>query len=277
MKNSLEIQTILKEFYTISGFRISIHDAEFNEIYAYPSELSPFCSVIQRDTKNRKRCQQNDREAFQKVKSTGEVEVYRCSHGLYEAVAPIYHYGILSGYFMMGQVCSDKARQERQLIGSVMHVLNDTKAATEIVSEVREVPEKLLRAYISVMTIIAEYVTETNRLTPDNNNLAELVKKYLNQNYSAKITLELLSEKFNCSQSLLIKSFKKEFDTTIMHELMEIRLLRAEEYLRKSRIPLKEIADECGFSDQNYFSKVFAAKYGCSPSDYRKKLNKSEE
>ncbi len=277
MKNSLEIQTILKGFYMISGFRVSIHDAEFNEIYAYPGELSPFCSVIQRDAKNRKRCLQNDREAFEKVKKTGEVEVYRCSHGLFEAVAPIYHYGILSGYFMMGQVCSDKAGQSRRLLSSVAAVLGSNEAAEAVVAEVKEVPEQLIKSYISIMTVIAEYVTETNRLTQGNNNLAELVKKYLNQNYSAKITLELLSERFNCSQSLLIKSFKKEFGTTIMHELMEIRLLKAEEHLRKSRIPLKEIADECGFSDQNYFSKVFAAKYGCSPSEYRKKLNKCSD
>ena len=125
------------------------------------------------------------------------------------------------------------------------------------------------------MTVIAEYVTQTTRLSPGNSNLAVLVKTYLNQNYSSKITLEVLAQRFNCSQSLLIKSFKKEYDTTIMKELMEVRLLKAEEHLKKSRIPLKEIADECGFSDQNYFSKVFAAKYGCSPSEYRKKLNKA--
>lgn len=274
MKNSLEISTILKEFYMISGFRISIHDAEFNEIYAYPQCLSPYCTAIQKNSKNKKRCLQNDHDAFQKVKETGEVVVYRCSHGLYEAVAPIYHYGILSGYFMMGQVCDDKTENAGLLYRSVYNVLLNETYATEAVNSVKEVPERLMKSYISIMTVIAEYVTETNRLSPGNSNLAVLVKTYLNQNYSSKITLEVLAQRFNCSQSLLIKSFKKEYDTTIMKELMEVRLLKAEEHLKKSRIPLKEIADECGFSDQNYFSKVFAAKYGCSPSEYRKKLNK---
>ena len=41
MENSLKIMDILQEFHKISGFRISIHDAEFNEIYAYPENLSP--------------------------------------------------------------------------------------------------------------------------------------------------------------------------------------------------------------------------------------------
>ena len=212
-----------------------------------------------------------------KVKETGEVVVYRCSHGLYEAVAPIYHYGILSGYFMMGQVCDNKKENSSLLYRSVYSVLLDKELATEAVDSVREVPERLMKSYISIMTVIAEYVTETNRLYPLNSNLAVMVKTYINQNFSSKITLELLAERFNCSQSLLIKSFKKEYGTTIMKELMEVRLLKAEEHLRKSRIPLKEIADECGFSDQNYFSKVFASRYGCSPSEFRKRLNKLVE
>lgn len=274
MKDSLEITTILKEFYMISGFRISIHDAEFNEIFAYPAELSQYCAAVQRDPRIRKQCLKTDAEAFAKVKQTGEVAVYRCKHGLYEAVAPIYHYGILSGYFMMGQVCDNKEKCRDSLYRSVYDVLPDEKQAAEAVESVHEVPEKLIASYISIMTVIAEYVTETNRLSPGNGNLAVLIKTYITQNYASKITLDVLAGRFNCSQSLLIKTFKKEYGTTIMTALMEVRLERAEEHLRKSRISLKEIADECGFSDQNYFSKVFAAKFGCSPSEYRKRLRK---
>ena len=274
MKNSLEIMTILKEFYMISGFRISIHDAEFNEIYAYPQELSAYCAQIQKNNKNRRQCLENDKNAFEKVKSTGEIAVYRCSHGLYEAVAPIYHYGILSGYFMMGQVCDDKKKYASQLYNSVYNVLLDDKAAEITVASVKEVPEQMINSYISIMSVIAEYVTETNRLSPGNGNLASLVKAYLNQNYSSKITLEILADRFNCSQSLLIKSFKKEYGMTIMKALNDVRIEKAEDHLKKSRISLKEIAGECGFTDQNYFSKVFAAKHGCSPSEYRKRLHK---
>ena len=56
MKRTLDINDILREFYKISGFRISIHDTEFNEIYAYPQRLSPYCSAIQSDTHNKKEC-----------------------------------------------------------------------------------------------------------------------------------------------------------------------------------------------------------------------------
>lgn len=273
MQNSLEINNILKEFYKISGFRISIHDTEFHEIYAYPQKLSPYCAMIQSDAYNKKQCIKNDRLIFEKVKASGEIAVCRCVHGLYEAVAPIYHYGILSGFLMMGQVCDDKERHSSRLTDSLMRVVGDEQKVAEIFSSIGEVPKELFDSYILIMRIIAEYVTQTNRLFFGNGNQAELVMKYIQQNYASKITLDILSDKFSCSQSMLVKCFKREYGTTIMNALMDIRLKKAAEYLKNGRLSVKEIAAECGFSEQNYFSKAFSKKYNCSPSEYRKISN----
>ena len=270
MPNSLEITNILRQFYKISGFRISIHDTEFNEIYAYPENLSPYCTLMQSDAYNKKECIKNDRLAFEKVKSSGEIEVYRCVHGLFEAVAPIYHYGILSGFLMMGQVCDDKNKYSKRLTQSLIRVESDEEKNWQIFESIKEVPKELFDSYILIMRVIAEYVTQTNRLFADNGNQAELVMKYIKQNYALKITLNSLAEKFSCSQSTLIKCFKKQYGTTIMSALMEIRLKKAAEMLKNGRLSVKEIAFECGFSEQNYFSKAFYKKYGHSPSEYRK-------
>ena len=270
MKNRIEIMSILKEFHAISGFRISIHDADFNEVYAYPQDLSPFCHIIQQKDSERKQCIENDRRAFEAVRSSGEVTVYRCSHGLYEAVAPIYHYGILSGYFMIGQVCDDKNSRSDQLYRSAYDVLSDEALALQTVNAVKEVPEQQIHSYILLMTVIAEYVTQSNSLPPSSVKLAALVMKYLQQNYAEKITLPVLAEQFFCSQSLLIKSFRREYGTTIIKALVDIRLKKAEELLLSSRMRVKEIASVCGFTEQNYFSKAFWQKHGCSPSEYRK-------
>ena len=132
MEKSFEITDILREFHKISGFRISIHDTEFNEIYAYPKSLSPYCSVIQSNPSNKRECIKNDRKAFERVKETGEIAVYRCAHGLFEAVAPIYHYGIISGFLMMGQVCDDKEKHAETLNGSLKKVVDDKKFASGV-------------------------------------------------------------------------------------------------------------------------------------------------
>ena len=120
------------------------------------------------------------------------------------------------------------------------------------------------------MRVIAEYVTQTNRLFGGNDKTAKLIMKYIQQNYASKITLDVLAKKLSCSQSMLVKCFKREYNTTIMNALMDIRLTKATEYLKNGRLSIKEISAECGFAEQNYFSKAFSKKYNCSPSEYRK-------
>ena len=83
MGNNLEINGILKDFYAISGIRISIHDTEFNEIYSYPQKKSVLCSYIQQKSAVLNECKQNDYKAFKKVKSTGEIYIYKWYNELY--------------------------------------------------------------------------------------------------------------------------------------------------------------------------------------------------
>ena len=99
---------------------------------------------------------------------------------------------------------------------------------------------------------------------------AERVEEYINKNYSSQITLSILSQKFGCCNATLTKSFKNEYNLSIMSYLSEVRLEAAREMIAQTRLSFKEIANECGFYDQNYFSKLFNKKYNCSPTDFRK-------
>lgn len=270
MGTSLEINDILREFHKISGLRISIHDTEFNEIFAYPKGLSPYCAIIQSNNARKNECVKTDRLAFEKVRETGETKVYRCTHGLIEAVAPIYHYGIISGFLMMGQVCDNKSKYADTITAPLKSIVGNTKQINEIFLGIRDVPAELINSYVLIMQVIAEYVTSTNRLFFGNESIPRLVMKYLKQNYSSKITLRALAEKFSCCESMLIKNFKKEYGTTIMSALMDIRLQKAAEILKNSRLSVKEISSLCGFAEQNYFSKAFSKKFGCSPNEFRK-------
>ena len=46
----------------------------------------------------------------------------------------------------------------------------------------------------------------------------------------------------------------------------------AEELLRQTDIPVREIAPRVGYTDANYFTKVFKRHCGCTPTDYRSRL-----
>ena len=271
MFKDFEINSILKDFYNISGIRISIHDTEFNEIYSYPKDKAPFCLKMQENAEILKDCLKNDADAFSKVLKSGEVYIYKCHRGLYEAVAPIYHYGTISGYLMMGQIC-DTEKSTKQLISKrALDILKNPIEAERITETIKAIDRDMIYSYINIMRVLAEYLTSTNKSFEQNENLPKLVAEYINKNFPYKISLSILSQKFECCNATLTNSFKKEHKISISTYISKVRLEKAKEMLQKSRKSIKEISFLCGFSDQNYFSKVFTKHYGCSPSEFKKK------
>ncbi len=58
---------------------------------------------------------------------------------------------------------------------------------------------------------------------------------------------------------------------SLVRYLGEVRIDRAKTLLVNSRLPLKQIATQCGFRDEYYFSAVFRRLAGCPPGRYREK------
>lgn len=275
MRNQLEILEILRDLHKVSGFRVSIHDSDCKEIYAYPQEGSPFCATIQQNNEVLASCRECDANMLQKVRESGETLFYRCKHGLYEAAAPIYHYGVLSGFLMIGQVRDTADSSLQNICNHATKILGDPKRAQEIAAQVPAMEESTMRAFLSITTVIAEYLTETNRVQTDGGKLAELIEQYIRKNYREHITLEILAQQFGYCNATMTKTFRKEYGMTIFNFLREVRLEHAAELLKDSNKPVKEVSASCGITDQNYFSRVFTEKYGCPPTAYRESASKS--
>lgn len=269
MKETISLETVLKELHSISGFRISVHDIHCKEIASYPKALSKFCSLIQQDEMMHERCIKNDRAAFEKVKKTEEPFIYRCQFGLYEAVAPLYYSGILSGYLMMGQALDTSIHTKEQVYRVSSHYVGNKECLRQAIEEIPASTKEKIASCINIMSICAEYITLSNRFKASTKNISQDVKKYIKENYQEKITLEGLCEQFYCSKATLTSSFKQTYGQTINEYINQIRLEQAEKLLIVSDMKIGEIAGQCGFADQNYFSKVFLKKYGLTPKEYR--------
>ena len=270
LKDIENINEILKSFYEISGFRVSIHDIDHNEIYAYPKKNSKFCSVLQVNKDISNQCKLSDVKAFEIVEKSGKPYYYTCNCGLIEAVSPIYNYGVLTGFLMIGQVRIKNSTSKKNILKLSRKYFSSDKGALNLINSIKPIEENKIDYYIYLMTVIAEYITHTNKLSYDK-KLAVLVREYININYQKDISLDILSQKFDCCKSTLLNHFKKEFGISIGNYITEIRLKKTLELLTKSNKSMKEISFICGFSDQNYVSKVFSKTYNCSPSEFRAK------
>ena len=100
-------------------------------------------------------------------------------------------------------------------------------------------------------------------------NLQE-IKDYLDAHYGEKITLDALAEQFYINKFYLTRVFKEQFGQTVTGYLMQLRITQAKRLLRFSDKNIEVIAQECGMSDANYFSRIFKKVEGTTPGQYRR-------
>ena len=84
-----------------------------------------------------------------------------------------------------------------------------------------------------------------------------------------QITLDDISEHIHLCESECTRLFKRHMNTTLFSFLQEYRIERSLEYLN-TKESISSIAEKTGFSDSNYYSKVFSKIKGCSPRDTEK-------
>lgn len=102
-------------------------------------------------------------------------------------------------------------------------------------------------------------------------SLAEQGKKYVDQHYSdPELSMKKVSQKLLISPSYFSAVFKKEIGCSFTEKLTEIRMKKAKELVLSTDMKMFEIASQCGFTDQHYFSYSFKKYYDQSPSKMRK-------
>ena len=105
--------------------------------------------------------------------------------------------------------------------------------------------------------------------SPHHDELVINIQQYLRENYSDKINMEYVAQKFSISQRTLSRRFKNATGTSPAQYLCTLRLKVTKELLKKSNLSLYEIAQTCGFKEPSYFSKAFKQSYQLSPRQYR--------
>ena len=268
--NKEKIISILKELHNISGFRISIHDANFEEIAAYPEDKLEFCTYVQKNsTLELEECKKCDRDVCRKVLQSGEAIIYKCRHNLVEAISPIYNFGVLTGFLMMGQVRVEGDGIDPMLFALAKLGKNDFEAR-EICAATPSIKDSMIKSYVNIMTICASYLTLSNAITSSKATVGQLTMRYVSENFTERITIKDICTAVGYSKSTVLSAFKKEFAITVNKRLNDLRLQRAKNMLENSDATINEIALACGFADQSYFSKVFSSQYGVTPTEYKK-------
>lgn len=104
-------------------------------------------------------------------------------------------------------------------------------------------------------------------------NLDKLSKitAYMKKNYARDISLEQVAQEFGYTPSYLSRMFKQYADINYKTYLLNLRTEYGFREMMNSDHSLSDVAVNNGFPDSRAFAKAFCARYGCLPSEYRKR------
>ncbi len=81
--------------------------------------------------------------------------------------------------------------------------------------------------------------------------------------------LETLAAELNCSPNYLSKLFHEKAGERLVEYINRMRIQNAVKALSHTRLSVKSVAAACGFSEANYFARVFRQATGRSPQQFR--------
>ena len=104
-----------------------------------------------------------------------------------------------------------------------------------------------------------------NRMT----QVAASILDYIRRNYMKEISMQDAARAMNYSDAYFCKLFKQCFDQNFTTYLTHFRMNEAKRLLQNQEMNVKDVSALVGYSDSNYFSKVFKRITGMIPSEFR--------
>ena len=270
----LEVDTkklfeLFRDFYTLTVMQICLFDDAFNEVFRYPEKQCAFCALIRENPLINKKCVENDRNAFEKCTATKSRYTYRCHMGLIETATPILFDDNIVGYVMVGQIADSYNKFENILPKIEPYLNKDAERTQAIYESIPYLSEEKISAAIHIADACAGYLYIYKLVKMQSESLSQKINGYIQKNMDKRISVDMLCREFFTSRVELYGIFDNLFHTSVADYLKRQKVNYAKKLLTETRLPINKIASKCGFSDYNYFSKIFKKECGISSANFR--------
>jgi AraC-like DNA-binding protein len=113
------------------------------------------------------------------------------------------------------------------------------------------------------------HVEPTNAAPDDANAVATWAHTYIRINYNRPITTDKVAHAVGYNPDYLGRIYRRVYGCTLTEAIHRRRIHVACEYLLDTNMTIEQIAHVCGFSDADYFRRLFRRYMGASPGTYR--------
>lgn len=129
--------------------------------------------------------------------------------------------------------------------------------------------------------LLSDCITNKRSLAPStsvpNNSYAKKAIEYIDKHYKEDITLSSISAYIGLTPTYFANAFKKITNTSFIHYLNVIRLDKALHDMLRYDFSAKKAAEENGFSNVKSMISYCKKVYGCTPSEYKKRVSDNEK
>ncbi|MEN8122220.1 MAG: helix-turn-helix domain-containing protein [Bacteroidota bacterium] len=127
-----------------------------------------------------------------------------------------------------------------------------------------------------IMKLIGYIIAFQKQKGYSGNRIEKIIKQAcftMRQNVSTNVDLHQIASDCNVGYAYFRKMFKKYVGISPLKYHTDLRVLKAKELLLSSDKQIKKISDELGFHSVYYFSRLFKAKTGSTPSEFKAQNN----
>ncbi len=264
---------LLKDFYDISHIRITVFDENLKELVSYPDSVAPYCAVIRGCPQGYAACVECDREAAKRAKEKHSTYIYRCHAGLTEAVTPLYVGDFLVGYLFFGHVFSYGSHEYgwRVIEAKCSSLPLNMRMLEDAICEALPIGEAYIRSAAHIMLAVASHLISERMATLKEDILAVKMDAYISAHFTEKLSADRVADYLEIGKTQLYDLSRQLYGCGIAAHIRDLRISLAKDLLSgDKRLSIAEIADQCGYSDYNYFITVFSRETGMTPKAWKK-------
>jgi two-component system response regulator YesN len=210
-------------------------------------------------------------ETIEKIASlcgTGQTEVVVAQVG--QLFVHIRHNNMASMLFLTA-MCSELLIKAVRTASAHIEpsVTQEVKAAIQQFRNLQNPQD--MEAFVVEKLMILEKATNESRHSKSRRIIRD-VEAIIHKSYHLNLTIQQLAADVFMSPGHLQTLFKKETGQTINDYITYVRLQRAQALLDEPSIKIYEVANQVGYQDTYYFTKIFKKTVGVNPNEYRERL-----
>ncbi|MFZ6029259.1 MAG: substrate-binding domain-containing protein [Chloroflexota bacterium] len=123
-----------------------------------------------------------------------------------------------------------------------------------------------------VIAMLHRSLFDAETLPPETSALVKRTMAYLHQNYARSLSRWEIAQEIGVSENYLSQVFNRELGLPLWDYLNRFRISQAKELFRRTHGSVKYVANQVGFKDQKYFSRVFHKLTGLSPNAFKDQI-----